>query len=164
MRSEYHNLPIVGGVGQKDGRSFAAAGTTYACTDDKVAFGTDIAGAYPAEAGVNSWQRGYVFDRTAGTVSVTDDFALNEAKEVQLVLMTTVKPVFAPGKMILTIDENTAVTADFDPQLTPATELFPTAWDASLTRSWGEEGLYRTVFTLPGKVKSGSHTFTFVKK
>ena len=65
--------------------------------------------------------------------------------------------------MTVTNDGET-VTACFDPALAYTTELFQTGHDANLTNSWGTEGVYRTVFTLPGKVKSGSHTFTFIKK
>ena len=164
MQSLYHNLPVIGGDGQKNGRQYEAQDVTYTCSDEKVTMAEDLRDAYPAEVGIESWKRDFTFNRANGTVTVADDFALTEEKEVQLVLMTAKKPVFADGEMTVAVDEETAVTAKFDPALAYTTELFQTGHDASLTNSWGAEGVYRTVFTLPGKVKSGCHTFTFRKK
>ena len=164
MQSNYHNLPMVNGLGQLPGEEFAAKNVEYTCTDTMVKLTEDLSGTYPAEAGVNSWQRGYVFDRTAGTVTVTDNFDLQEESTVQLVLITKEKPAFAAGEMMLALDEETTVTASFDPALTTETEHFSTGHDANLCSSWGTDGVYRTVFTLPGKVKTGKHAFVFCKK
>ncbi len=164
MQSNYHNLPMVNGIGQLPGTEFAAQDAHYTCTDDKAEFCVELKGAYPAEAGIESWKRGYVFDRTDRTVTVADDFALAEEKEVQLVLITAAEPVFAAGEMTVAVDEETVLTAAFDPSLAHETAHFATAHDDNLRGSWGEAGVYRTVFTLPGKVNTGSHKFVFCKK
>ena len=83
---------------------------------------------------------------------------------VRLVLITAKKPVFAGNEMTVTLDAESAVTVAFDPAVSHTTELFPTGQDANLTNSWGPDGVYRTLFTLPGKVKTGSNTFVFRKK
>ena len=164
MQSNYHNLPMVDGIGQLPGVEYAARDVSYTCTDEQVAFALELNGTYPPEAGVESWKRGYVFDRVKNTLTVTDDFALEKESCVQLVLITAKAPVFAAGEMIVPLGDETAVAAGFDPALTHTTELFQTGHDANLTKSWGKDGVYRTVFTLPGKVKTSSHTFTFCRK
>ncbi|MBR4888471.1 MAG: heparinase II/III family protein, partial [Clostridia bacterium] len=164
INSYYHNLPIIGGEGQLPGVQYTAQDVTYTCDEMRVDFGVELRGVYPESAGVESWKRSFLYDRAAGAVTVADDFALTEEKDVQLVLITKPEPVFAPGEMTLVLDEESTVTASFDPTWVPATEFFPTGHDANLTKSWGTDGVYRTVFTLPGKVKSGSHAFIIRKK
>jgi len=164
INSLYHNLPIIGGEGQLPGLQYTAEDVVYTSTAAQVHFGLDLRGVYPKTAGVNSWKRDFLYDRTTDTVTMTDDFSLAEEKEVQLVLITKAKPVFAAGEMTVAVEGGAALDISFDPALSHAEEFFPTEGDANLTKSWGEDGVYRTVFTLPGKFKTGSHTFTFHKK
>ena len=161
-RSLYHNLPIIGGLEQCPGREYAARDAAYTCTDAQVTFSLDLREAYPAEAGIESWRRSFVFDRKAGAMTLTDDFALREEKDVAFVLMTPVRPVFAPGEMTVPV-EGACVSVAFDPALQPVTEPFETAGDARLSLSWGERA-WRTVFHMPGTAKNGCYTFTFKQK
>jgi len=114
IQSLYHNLPIIGGEGQKNGLEFKAQDVVYACTDEQMTMTLNLRGAYPAETGIESWQRDFTFDRANDTVTVTDDFALTEEKEVQLVLITAAASTFADGEMTVTLDDETAVTASSD--------------------------------------------------
>ena len=57
MQSSYHNLPDVNGFAQHDGELFKAENVTADCR--RRTFSCDIAKAYPAEAGIRTWRRGY---------------------------------------------------------------------------------------------------------
>jgi hypothetical protein len=57
MQSAYHTLPTVNGVQQAPGRAFAAKNVVYQSDDSSATMKLDIAGAYPEEAGIKSWER-----------------------------------------------------------------------------------------------------------
>ena len=75
MQSAYHNLPTINGVMQKDGREFAASDVNYTSGRSFAELSLDIAGAYPAEAGVGSWKRTIRLNR-GREVRVKDDYQL----------------------------------------------------------------------------------------
>lgn len=72
MQSDYHNLPRINGVAQHQGAEYKSSGV--AADPRRRTFSLDIAGAYPAEAGIRSWRRSYRLQPDGATV--TDDFAL----------------------------------------------------------------------------------------
>jgi hypothetical protein len=80
MQSGFHNLPVINGVGQKEGKNFMAKNSSFSADSKKVIFSTDIAGAYPAEAMVKSWVRTYTLNR-GRSFAISDMFELNEIKQ-----------------------------------------------------------------------------------
>lgn len=76
MQSQWHNLPMINGLGQAAGRDFAAGDVAYEAGDDRTRFAFNIARAYPAEAAVADWQRELVLDRHEHCVEVTDRYHL----------------------------------------------------------------------------------------
>jgi hypothetical protein len=80
MQSQYHTLPTIGGVMQKDGRNFRSENVSFSANSQTVRFYVDIAGAYPDEAGVQSWKRSINF-RRGKLIEVTEDYQLNLNKE-----------------------------------------------------------------------------------
>ena len=99
MQSQYHNLPIVNGVMQQNGRSCSAREVSYRAEDGKVCFSLDISGAYPASADMKYWNRNFKFIRGGKPyIEVSEDVCFcRKTGDVTLVLMTLYKPV-APGK------------------------------------------------------------------
>ncbi len=97
-RAAYHNLPIAGGVEQREGARYHAenvqAGPDGAC----MALET----AYPPEAGLLAFERALSVSQTAVTVS--DTLAFAQPKPVQWVWMLRCKPAAkqaAPGQTAL---------------------------------------------------------------
>jgi hypothetical protein len=76
MQSQYHNLPKINGVDQKNGDQFKAKNTKFIADNVKAVFSTDIAGAYPEKAKVKSWLRTYTLFR-GKSFTLTDKFELN---------------------------------------------------------------------------------------
>lgn len=85
-QSEFHNLPIINGFGQKEGRSFAAKDVSYNGKDSSLKM--NIAEAYPKETGINFWNRTVKLNRSNETVEISDDFSLIIPKSLQQIFMT----------------------------------------------------------------------------
>jgi hypothetical protein len=87
--SAYHNLPIVNGYGQKEGRQFEAKDVSYLSNEKETSLTLNIASAYPKEAGLKSWVRKVKLNRLKEQVELTEAFELNEANApIQEVFMT----------------------------------------------------------------------------
>jgi hypothetical protein len=121
MQSAWHNVPMVNGVTQREGRAFSAKDVSYvngwayvsegqfsakdtspAQPGEAIRFSMDIAGAYPKEAGIESWRREFVFDRDAGAITLRENFTLRQASDdIRLHLLTPIEPVLEPGAVLL---------------------------------------------------------------
>lgn len=155
MQSDYHNVPKINGVSQKEGSKFRAANTRF---DQKNAtFSTDIAGAYPGEAQVESWTRSYRLFRQG--VEIKDKFILKEAAQPNVLhfLVWAQPDISRPGIIKLVKGEQTRTmiydpakfTASFDPvELT----------DKRLSNVWGNT-IYRISLTSKSLEKQGEYTF-----
>jgi hypothetical protein len=103
MQSAYHNLPTIDGVMQRDGREFAARDVRYRTDSRAAEFNLDIAKAYPAEAGLESWRRTLRLDRVKNEISIADVCALTrDAAHITFTLMTPCNVrVAGPGELEL---------------------------------------------------------------
>jgi hypothetical protein len=75
MQSAYHNLPTINGVMQVPGHQFAARDVSYHADDAQAEMRLDIAGAYPPEAGLESWRRTVRLER-GQAVHIEDTYEL----------------------------------------------------------------------------------------
>jgi len=72
MQSAYHNCPTVNGVMQGAGRQFQARQVEFRRDAAGVELDMEIAGAYPAEARLESWRRRIRLDRAHNEVIIHD--------------------------------------------------------------------------------------------
>ena len=86
MQSQYHNLPQINGVDQKDGKSFAAKVVSH----KNGQLTLDIAAAYPNEAAVKSWKR-TVSARATG-ISVVEDYELDACRQPTRLMLMALSP------------------------------------------------------------------------
>ncbi|MBK8882039.1 MAG: hypothetical protein IPN67_06510 [Bacteroidales bacterium] len=75
MQSGYHNLPVINGMDQKEGKNFKARNSIFTSNSKTVTLSTDIAGAYTADAMLKSWVRTYTLNRGRSFV-ISDKFEL----------------------------------------------------------------------------------------
>ena len=102
MQSAWHNLPMVNGVMQKEGREYAARDVSYELKGENACLFMDIAGAYPKEAGIETWRRDFIFDRGAQAITLRENFTLRQASDdIRLHLLTPIEPVLEPGAVLL---------------------------------------------------------------
>jgi len=152
MQSGYHNLPTINGVPQKDGESFAACDVTYQRTEAKASLSMNIAGAYPPEARVRSWQRVLTLER-GKAVTVKDSYELDAVTGgVALTMMTCCEPITStPGTVVLPIRQHGA--SDKSAELIFDSALFNVdteeieIHDQQLQASWGKK-LWRIVLAM----------------
>ncbi len=102
MQSAYHSLPTVNGFQQAPGREFKAREVVWCADDDRAAFSLDLAGAWPADAGIRSWKRRVCLER-GQHVTLVDRFELTATpRELTLSLLTAAAPeAVEPGVAVL---------------------------------------------------------------
>jgi hypothetical protein len=120
-QSNYHNLPIINGQGQRAGRAFEARNVTSTADAKAATLRMDIAAAYPKEARVRSWVRTVRLDRR-GTLDVTDAYALDSTGTLQQAFLTVCTvDAGTPGKVGLTTKTGRNLTLSYDPKQWAAT-------------------------------------------
>ncbi|WP_182961216.1 heparinase II/III domain-containing protein [Pedobacter gandavensis] len=80
VQSQWHNCPTINGVGQQDGKQFAATDFKFSNTAQSASVSMDIAGAYPAAASVEKWIRTITLNRSKNEISLTDKSKLSAYK------------------------------------------------------------------------------------
>jgi hypothetical protein len=88
MRSDHHHLPSFNGFCQKAGRAYEARNYLY--NEANGGLEIDVTGAYPEEAGLESYTRHAVLDE--GKITVTDKFTLKEGGNAVFHLITREEP------------------------------------------------------------------------
>jgi hypothetical protein len=151
MQSAFHNLPTINGVLQKEGREFAASDVRYDVTDATASLSMEIAGAYPREAGVESWRRTVSLER-GNEVTVRDAYRLGIVREgITLTLMTCREPIFgSPGSILLPpreADQGRSADITYDPALFSVQAKAIAVLDPQLQASWGP-GIWRITLTM----------------
>ena len=134
MQSGYHNVPMINGVMQKDGREYAAKEVV----SGKGYFSADISGAYPSEAAVLRWIRSY---KVKGkTIEIADEFVLDKATAQNEIVFMTWGSVQEAGDGLVTIEVDGQKASlrysasDFEAVVEPIVLK-----DPKLTEVWGEE-------------------------
>jgi len=154
MRSGYHNVPDLGGREQSPGRAFAARGAAF--TDDGVTarFTVDIAGAYPAEAGVERFDRAFVFTRGGG-IDLTDSWRFTGPPAVTLNLLCHDRPEVSAGGALL----SGLVRLDFGASPFDVTVEEIPLTDAKIRADWGgQESLWRLRLAYRRPPAAGAYT------
>ena len=141
MQSQYHNLPQINGVDQKDGKQYGAKVISH--KDGLLTL--DIASAYPQEAAVKSWKR--TIAATKSGITITEDYALSEYRQPSRLMFITLNPDalqhihFDTNKLSATIED---ISSQLDPLL---------------QGMWGKH-MYRIVLTIKSTRNNESIRYT----
>ncbi len=167
--SPYHNLPIINGKGQSDGRQFAARAVHPTLTSAQSGLTMDIAGAYPADAGVQRWNRTVLLDRKKETITVTDDYALSQPpSSLQQAFMTVCTPTITqPGQLLLETADKTVFVLRYDAAQWQASieEIKMTSpEDAAIPGKWKNKPIRRVLLTRTQPAATGKAAFTIAKE
>ena len=129
MQSQYHNLPQINGVDQSDGKQYAAKVISH--KDGLLCL--DIAGAYPAEAKVNTWKRTASTGKSA--ITITEEYQLADYNQ-------------PPRLMFITLDPDALRHIHYDTnQLSASVEDISNQLDPLLQGIWGKK-MYRIILTV----------------
>lgn len=155
MQSAYHNLPLINGVQQHNGRDYKAASAKFSATAKQINFTTDIATAYPEEAKVKSWKRSYTMQR-GKSFTISDSYQLDAfvaAPELHFLSACKVD-VSTPGVIRLTGQDFTLNMRYNARQMEASTEHIDNK-DPRLERSW-PGGLERIILKSKGDGVKGT--------
>lgn len=162
-RSAYHNVPIINGYEQKDGKQYRALNGDYISGNLGNGLlsitGLDIEKAYPAEAQVQKWQRTLKFDGVNNQVEVKDSFDYKpSAAPTELILMAYGEPrLDSKGHVLL---------ADGKVELLVPNDLSTVSWekvdlpDGIMKQQWGDH-IYRIHIVLKSATGTGKLVCTF---
>ncbi len=155
MQSCYHNLPKINGYDQKFGRKYTSRNAK--ADQQRRTFSVDIAGAYPAEAGIRSWQRTIAVGDNKVRLSEQFDIASpTVANELNFLTWGDIDTSKA-GVVRITTPEGKSISLNFNAKLfTPSVEVIPLT-DRRLSKVWGSE-VKRLTLTAKRITAKGKYT------
>lgn len=163
MQSEYHNLPVINGLGQTPGRKFEAKNSNYELKGNKSFFSTDIAGAYSQEAKVNKWIRSYTLDLRNQHFRISDNYQLEDnfnGIDFHFISPLNIQ-ILGSGIMELRDNEFTLYLR-YNPLILEVQMESIDIDDNNLQRVWGNN-ISRIVFKMKNKNLNGNIIFDIVK-
>lgn len=155
MQSDYHNLPLINGTAQKNGREFAAYNQQYKATAKTISYQIDIARAYPQEANVKSWTRNYTLHRKKD-FTITDRWELAAYEKPSILnLMTCNEVEIDNDKNIILTGEAGKFKLEYNKKLlSPEADIIELT-DPKLIHSWRQKKLTRIRFTILSQQTTG---------
>ena len=138
MQSDYHNLPVFGGVSQKQGKNFLSTNETYDTNTGGVRM--ELSAAYPQEAELVTFTRETVLDD--GGIHITDTIEMNKRQEVDFHYMTCTRPSLVDRGAIILAEGRTLT---YDPRLEYSVEEFEVN-DSGIEANWKSKVLWRMHF------------------
>ncbi len=163
-QSAYHNLPTINGIMQHNGREFRAKNVNHSADKRRATLSMDISGAYPPEAGLETWNRVLTLDRKKG-ITLSDTYKLNGTNgKIQLSLMTICKvDTSTPGQLVFQTDTESGkdVMMTYDAEkLSVAKEQLPlnTKHDPRIKQYWGEY-MVRILFSTKNEIQEDNLVF-----
>ena len=170
-QSNYHNLPIINGFGQKEGRDFEAKNVSCQISAKESVLKMDLADAYPKEAAIKKWQRSISLQKDKEKIILADDYELSAISDfLQHIFMTVCDvDISTPGKILLTSNSEsqskeakpTRLLVTYNPALWIASTEFPSTEGmeySSFKTKWNGSKVQRIILTsnkldLKGKVQ-----------
>lgn len=165
-RSSYHNVPLINGLEQRDGKAFRAMNVEH--ISGNLGNGIvasccmDIEKAYPKEANVSKWMRTMTLNGPAETVELTDSFALaNQQKPVEIILMTYGEPCLDNEGMVLLGNKSVRLALPLD-RISVSWEKVEMP-DGIMKEQWNDN-VYRIIITLKDNYRNGKVTLRFCNR
>lgn len=124
-QSEYHNLPIINGIGQNVGRKFEATEVKYENIGNTVRLKMDIGKSYPDEAKVGSWNREISFNKDRQEIVLNEAYSLGQSSGIQQVFMTVANVDISMSGKIIISDGDAKLNLSYDPKLWTVSTEFP---------------------------------------
>jgi hypothetical protein len=162
MQSSYHNLPTVNGFQQSNGHVFKAADAEYTTNDSMAQLKLNIAGAYPAKAGIVKWERTVKLNRDSmSEIILLDKYVLKEPTDkIMFSFITPNEPVIKAEKQYVIYLNGKKAKIIYDGvNLSAAYERIDIR-DKKLMHIWGTS-VYRIILTSTKTTYEGKFKFIF---
>jgi hypothetical protein len=165
--SDYHNLPTINGINQKNGSEYKSANASFKADRKASSFSLDIAPAYPPEAQIRKWMRSVTLERNRRIV-IRDEAELGRADSIVWHFMTACPVTLsAPGILSFSVGEGKeTLSLLFDAGAIEASiEKIPltTESDEQILMNWGDN-IRRINLTAKNTGKTIKYKFIIQKK
>ncbi len=154
MQSGYHNCATINGVEQVAARSACSSDHVY--DESTGGLTMNLKTAYPEEAGIDSYTRNAVLDKSV--VTVTENIALEADGNVTFNFLVNV----VPDNVTDSTFEINGKTVTFDPSLEYALEAIDCSWPevAKIPRGWDTDTMYRITLSNKAPIKEKTYVLT----
>lgn len=170
-RSAYHNVPIINGLEQKDGKKYRADKVSHVFNEDVSSLTLNLEKAYTEGAHVDKWQRTIALDREYNWVEVTEQYKLDSLQieknrlngqvfDNQIILMAFGKPVVQKAGRILLQGGN--VRLEYDAQYLSSSVEKVQMTDGTMKTQWNDN-VYRIILRLNDNYPMAKVKYRFVK-
>ena len=171
-RSAYHNVPIINGMEQKDGKKYRADKVSHVADDAESSLTMNLEKAYTDQAHVDKWQRTVTLDREFDWVEVTEQYKLDSLEiekdrlngqvfDNQIVLMAYGKPVLQKAGRILL--QNGQTRLEYDAQYLSASIEKVQMTDGIMKTQW-KDNVYRIILRLNDNYPMAKVKYRFVRQ
>ena len=171
-RSAYHNVPIINGMEQKDGKKYRADKVSHVADDAESSLSMNLEKAYTEQAHVDKWQRTVTLDREYDWVEVTEQYKLDSLEiekdrlngqvfDNQIVLMAYGKPVLQKAGRILL--QNGLTRLEYDAQYLSASIEKVQMTDGIMKTQW-KDNVYRIILRLNDNYPMAKVKYRFVRQ
>ena len=152
--TEFHNLPVIDGKGQKLGAAYRAEDVVCRLEDAFSLISLNLAYAYPGEPGAASWQRSLIFERDDGVLRLIEMYDLPKPSRVDFNFITPHEPTLGPNWAQIG-----PVRMRWEKGLNAVCDAL-TVPEGEPRALWGEK-LYRLSLSADGLTRQGKLTFLF---
>ena len=170
-RSAYHNVPIINGMEQKDGKKYRADKVSHVADASESSLTLNLEKAYTDAAHVDSWKRTITLDREYDWVEVTEQYKLDSLEiekdrlngqvfDNQIILMAYGRPVVQKSGRILL--QNGAVRLEYDAQYLSASVEKVQMTDGIMKTQW-KDNVYRIILRLNDNYPMARVKYRFVE-
>ena len=170
-RSAYHNVPIINGLEQKDGRKYRAEKVSHVFSKGISSLTLNLEKAYTEAAHVDKWQRTIALDREYNWVEVTEQYKFDSLQiekdrlngqvfDNQIVLMAYGKPVAQKAGRILL--QGGMVRLEYDAQYLSASVEKVQMTDDIMKTQW-KDNIYRIILRLNDNYPMAKVKYRFVE-
>ena len=169
-RSAYHNVPIINGLEQKDGKKYRAEKVSHRFAEGVSSLSLNLEKAYTEGAHVEKWQRNIALDREYNWVEITEQYKLDSLQiekdrlngqvfDNQIVLMAYGKPVVQKtGRILL---QGGLVRLEYDAQYLSASVEKVQMTDGIMKTQW-KDNIYRIILRLNDNYPMAKVKYRFV--
>lgn len=169
-RSAYHNVPIINGLEQKDGRKYRAEKVSHRFAEGVSSLSLNLEKAYTEAAHVEKWQRNIALDREYNRVEITEQYKLDSLQiekdrlngqvfDNQIILMAYGKPVVQKAGRILL--QGGMVCLEYDAQYLSASVEKVQMTDGIMKTQW-KDNIYRIILRLNDNYPMAKVKYRFV--
>lgn len=163
MRSDYHNLPTINGIEQKNGKEYASRKQSYTMTSNKVSYMIDISDAYPKEAFVKNWIRTYNLIRGKKFIIEDEWNLLQNSGTTCLNLLTCCSTEMDENMNLYLVDNGRIFQIEYSKSLFSIAIEHISLNDSKLKISWNNDTLTRIKFIMKSRIKKGKSCLSIRK-